>query len=291
MGTLNVILHGSMVFRRNRDDEGRITSIDALIPKFENHTVRAGNWLAETTLRPGRTYTLQGVDEADVSPDYDLPDPAENMVFPGVVRSDQELWAKDLLYATIHLKRPRDVTTLIKADVGLNQFRGAHADRVKPQPDGDRIKIANVQVFTYPFKRESAIELDNHLWEPVLTGSGDDETVNLHIFAGHEATPDPGEFDGAFRACAELFQIDKEVLDVGLPGPLEFDEKGTRPNGVSNEEMEDLAGRTRRLERLGRLRKNNSELTLISQLWFGFDPVDPENTELCGNGQNNGRRG
>ena len=46
MGTLNVILHGSMVFRRNHNDEGRIVSIDALIPQFKNNSVRAGNWLA-----------------------------------------------------------------------------------------------------------------------------------------------------------------------------------------------------------------------------------------------------
>jgi hypothetical protein len=288
MGTLNVILHGSMVFRRSWDDKNRITSIDALIPKFENHVVRAGNWLAETTLSPGKQYTLKGVDEADLSPDYDLPHPADNLEFPGVVRSDKELWDKDLLYATIHLGRPRDVTTLIMAGVKADQFEGTDARKVQPQPHMDRIKIANVQVFTYHFDRDSAISLDDHLWEPVFTGSGNDEAVNLHIFAGHEATAKPREFDDAFRACAELFEIDGRVLDLGLPGPVVFGEKGTRPDGVINEEMEDLSGRTRRLERLGRLQKNNSQLTLISQLWFGFDPVDPENTELCGHGQNDG---
>ena len=288
MGTLNVILHGSMVFRRSWDDKNRITSIDALIPKFENHVVRAGNWLAETTLSPGKQYTLKGVDEADLSPDYNLPNPCNNMVFPGVVRSDNELWDKDLLYATIHLKRPRAVTTLIMADVKPDQFHGKDADKVRPQKDCDRVKIANVQVFTYHFDRDSAVYLDDHLWEPVFTGSGDDVAVNLHIFAGHEATPEPDEFDGAFRACAELFEIHGDVLDLRLPGPVGFDEKGDRPKGVFDEEMEDLSGRTRRLERLGRLQKSKSQQTLISQLWFGFDPVDPENTEVCGHGQNDG---
>jgi hypothetical protein len=292
METLNVILHGSIVFRRNRDPNTKaITSIDALIPRFKNHAVRAGNWLAETTLRdeielePDKIqkpaeYRLRGVKD-DPAKNYDFPKSSENFVFPGKLKSGKPL--SDLLHSIIHLGRPRMVTTLLTGAIASHQFTGK---RSHIQPARSR-KIANIQVFTYDFEDDAQVLLEHHLWEPVFTGPADAKTVNLHIFAGHESTPEPDEFDGAFRACSRLFQLDGTELDLGLQGPVAFkgDKATPIPVGVLTEELEDLSGRSRRLESLGRLRKNNTELTLISQLWLGFNPVDDESKELCGDGQ------
>jgi hypothetical protein len=281
-GTLNVILHGTIVYQRIRDIQNRITSIHALIPQFDDHTVRAGNWLAETTLRPGE-YTLRGAQDKALSPEYNFPDSRENLVFPGSIRADLQPGIGDL-YARIILGRPNSVTTLRRAKVERRNFAGSASTLLN-----DEGQIANIQVFTYHFDDDAALSLEKHLWEPVFSGKGnnggeDKTTINLHVIAEHELTANDGEFTSSFDACVRLFELNGAPLNLTFkpPGPP-FTEKGNRPDGVSLEEMEGLASRTRRLERLGRLQKDHAP-ALINQLWFDFNPSDPD-VVACGGGK------
>ena len=282
-GTLNVILHGTIVYQLLRDEENRITRINALIPQFAEHVVRAGNWLAETTLQRN-DYTLTGVNLHPLSAAYDFPEREKNLVFPGQFRVG--LTPGDpRLYARIDLGRPNRVRSLRRSQIGPGKFYGVDSGTLATVGT----QIASIQVFIYHFEDDMALRLEDHLWEPVFTDNDDEcgedkTTVNLHIFAEHERPYGISEFLGSINACVNLFQTDSRDIDLrfNLPAPS-FTIKGNVPDGVATEEMEALVSRTRRLERLGRLQKDHVP-ALIDQLWFDFDPADPDR-DVCGGGR------
>ncbi|MBI3681958.1 MAG: hypothetical protein HY235_16370 [Acidobacteria bacterium] len=271
MATLNVILHGTIVFKRNRDRAGNVTSIDALIPTFTDHVFNAGSFLAETYLQPGN-YSLEGVEPEEARPD--VLKLGENMVFPGSIR-DGLVPGRDPLHAKIDLKLPRSVRTMRRARLERAMFRGRDRDDLDLQ-----MQMANIQIFTYTIRRFQDLMLDNHPWVPVQG-----ECVNLHIIAEHDRTSGiaSDEFTRSFDAMVSLF-LNRNGLDLDLKmdGPVPFTLLGDRPPCVSREELEALAPRTARLERLGRLQTENTP-ALISQLWFDFNPDDPD-APTCGDG-------
>ncbi len=274
-GELHVLLHGTFAFFVNQD--GRV---EALIPNVKNHVVRAGNWLAETILKPGE-YCLEGVDKGTLG--NNVLDPERNVILSGV-RPTEETPSGDkdaLLYARLDLGRPARVSSMLRAKVPKADFTGRDKSKIKVINGTNQVEIATLQVFTYKFSGDAGVLLDKHPWEPAFSG-GKTKTINLHIFSATETEHPHGHVSDAFNACLKLFKdagSNGEVrLKLNLHRPSPATELGDRPAGVVAEEMEDLTPRMRRIALLGRMKKDSRDLT---NLWFDNEPLSPD-PATCG---------
>jgi hypothetical protein len=256
---LNVILHGTFAYI---DDED-VDFIDALIPLPKpddgvDHVFRAGNWLGETELRPG-TYKLEGV-----KPGADQLDERSNLIFRnGCVRRPLD---PARVHARLIFPRPQKIWSLRLAKVDLKTR--------PPYLKGDQ--GAALQVFTYeidsdPLMRLQKISddekevLTGHYWEPVFTGN----YASLHFFSAEDHPDDPAHTSRVFQATSALLGItDIELNEVHRARGIEDKDL---PPGVIAEETEDLAARTLRIARLGRLRRQNADL---NQAWYGNEALD-----------------
>jgi hypothetical protein len=262
---LNVILHGTIAYI---DKEG-VGFIDALIPLPKpddgvDHVFRAGNWLGETELRPG-TYKLEGVKEGK-----DHLDDSKNLIFQNACpRRPRD---PDTEYARLIFPRPERISSLRLAEVDLKtkpaSLKGDHAAA---------LHAAALQVFTYEIDREPAlrlqrikdddenIELPGHYWEPIFTG----DYASLQIFSAEDHPDDPAHTSRAFlKIVALVGATDLELIKVHRARQIQVQDL---PPGVIADETEDLAARTLRIARLGRLRRQKADL---DQAWYGNEALD-----------------
>jgi hypothetical protein len=244
-GKLNVLLHGAIAFVKEE------TQIQALIPRFDHHVYRAGNWLAETDLR-GRSedceesvvYKLFGVERADK---VDIP--ADNLVL-----KFEGLPPKPVPYATIKFPLPSKITSLRIVKVDSSYF--THREDLA-HPGAEQQHMATLQVFTYGIDKENELRLGGekgggHYWEPAFT----ENYVNLHIFASEDHFYKPSNAREDIEECLQLLGVETRLNTQFLPAGDSPDPR-LLPDGVAAEETESLRIRTQRMARLGRLIKQN----------------------------------
>jgi hypothetical protein len=282
-GTLNVILHGTFAYYIH---EGENKRIDALIPHVPEHVVRAGNWLGETTLAPGRTYSLEGVEPPDNPRDMDV---GHNLVLNNV-QPATDTPSPDPnggpLYAILDLKRPHGIFSMRRAKLPPKDFGKTECNL----PQNWAGEICTMQVFSYRFKDDAKLLLKNHPWEPAFAGVRDgqgkrhDVTINLHIFSSTEQDHPHTHVSQAFNKCIKLFRGVNLTLNLTRAAPA--NDVGVLPPGVLNEETEDLTHRMRRLAQLGRMKKDDRDL---NQLWFKSDDLSESDPATCGSPAGNGK--
>lgn len=262
-GTLNVIFHGSITIYDS--GQGKYP-IQALLPKnapkeaakCDRHVYRAGNWLGETELAPGR-YTLLGATGGEAHFDRQT-----NLILKS------KKFEPAGAYATISFPRPQAIASLRVATVPFGAFNAKEAKALKLDEEG--VRLAMLHVFTYPFNDDNDLRLaniendsDGHYWEPAPNGN----YINLHIFCSEDRFSTPSQASADFKACTALLGL---KLQLEHPEPSTAASDDIRlPAGVIAEETEDLPFRTLRMARLGRLVSQKGD---ANRAWSGNDALD-----------------
>ncbi len=260
---LNLIFHGTFVFVEDQK-QGEIR---ALIPDIGHHSRRAGNWLGETELAPG-SYVLGGTDPNGYGVTFD-----EKL---NLILNFEKLTIAQEPYATLILPLPRKITSLRVAEIPRNLFEPP--DLALKLGLKEKEHMATLQVLTYSFKTDDQLLLKfqgkdgGHYWEPVFTG----DCINLHIFSAEDHHQGPSLSTEDFDACVALLGTPLRLRSALSPGGI--DEDVTLPAGLRAEETEDLAPRTARMARVGRLLKQNGDL---NQAWYKNDALDKD-PPACG---------
>jgi hypothetical protein len=261
-GKLNVIFHGAFTFDESKEPD----RILALMPRMGHHVYRAGSWLAETEVR-GRTTSEEVVYELlGVKPGTEnfKPEQNRNVMVKPQGQSDPE----KAPYATLKFPLPNKITSLRVAEIPRRDFTFPEELVV----DSDPQHIATLQVFTYDIEDQNTLSLkaqdgDGHYWEPVFTGN----YINLHIFSAEDHYHKPSNAKEDFNECAKLVGGVKLRLQTRSLRASGIVDAGQLPAGVVEEETEDLALRTMRMDRLGRLIRQNGDANLA---WYGNDAMD-----------------
>jgi hypothetical protein len=256
-------MHGTFAYI----DKKGVPFIDALIPAPDpnegvDHVVRAGNWLGETEVRPG-TYMLRGVKTGI----HGL-DASRNLIFENGCRRRPRNPIRE--YARFIFPRPKNIYSLRLAKVELKTDAKIKAPRLKGNVG------ASLQIFTYEVDNDQALclqrisddeknDCSGHFWEPVFIG----EYASLQMFSAEDHPDDPDHTSRVFqRVSALLGDKRMELNEAHRAVGIADDEL---PPGVIAEETEDLAARTLRIARLGRLRRQNADL---NQAWYGNEALD-----------------
>lgn len=270
-GTLNVLLHGAFTFVHDKINHCLV----AAIPKLDQHAYRAGNWLAETELRGDTTYHLVGVKKADTL--------KFNRRRNVLVRfGAEQLSTNPVPYAILNFPYPKTIKSLRTANVARNLFTHAE-DLIGPKRSKNVQQMATLQIFTYDILNENKLKLkaddgDGHYWEPAFTRRfnharsqlGTQDFTNLHIFSSEEYYYRPSNTREDFNECVALLGAKLRLKTRFLPAG-EIPNEGELPDGVAPQETEDLAPRTLRMARLGRLIVENGDANLA---WRGNDALD-----------------
>jgi hypothetical protein len=259
-GTLNVLLHGTFAY--NEEPEG----ITAYIPVIDHHVYRAGHWLGETDLVKGE-YKLEGVRDEVKADQFDM---SKNLILKPLPDK------KNPAHATLNLGKPRKITSLRVAPIKKTDF-DPPAARAELLSTSDTLHIATLQIFSYDIADESGLRLQaakgrGHYWEPVFSG----DFVNLHIFSEEDHYDQPSFGDKDLLSALNVLGSEINHVNVKPARRLEPDE--TLPEGVRPEETEDLAPRTKRMARLGRLVAQYGD---PNQAWYPNDALD-EDPPACG---------
>lgn len=265
---LFVVFHGLFAFFQRRkartievyipDLRETCRTVSGTVEVYSPHAHRAGNWLAETEIWPGAELTLQGVTPGDA-----VIDRKRNIILKGPNRRSAVP-----AYARILFPLPAEVIPLREIPVRLGiDIAGKSVDRLR----GNR--LASIPVFRYDVPDIALLRLGKHPWLPAAVG----DAVTLHVFAEPE-TPQGAEHSHyEFAKAFELF----EGVDLRLAAPLILPRiEDPRIEGLSPEELEDLMPRTRRMAKLGRLRKANGNL---ADAWNDAIPFG-ENPTACSGG-------
>ena len=263
---LNVIFHGAFAFLEEEKEQ----RIRAMIPVIAQHAYRAGNWLGETLLSRG-TYELKGVTRGRAS-QFNI---KQNLI----VKSKKPA-AKPQPYATLFFPLPRKITSLRTAKVPTDSFTNPQHLLEK----GKEQHISILQIFTYNFKNANELLLKSanggHYWEPVMQAKKKkdriEHSVNLHIFSVEDCVDEPFQASD-FKRCAELLDSNVRLASKCAYQPSGIAD-GDLPYGVTAAETEDLAPRTLRLARLGRLVSQGDD---ANQAWYEDDALDDE-PPACG---------
>jgi hypothetical protein len=259
---LNVILHGTFAYIDSADD-----FIDALVPKRSedvDHVFRAGNWLAETQLQEG-TYKLEGVRTGEAHLNAE-----SNLIF------ENDFPRRHLDPKTEHAK------LILPRPERISSLRLAKVDFMTRPANLNGNYGAAIQVLTYYVENEQILrlqrksdnekeDLSGHYWEPVFTGG----YANLHIFSAEDHPDDPEHTSRAFDKIAGLLGL--EGVQLGSVHYVKGIQEQDLPTGVIADETEDLARRTMRMARLGRLRRQSADL---SQTWHENEALDG-NPDAC----------
>ena len=275
-GTLNVLLHGTFLF--DHSEEGEVT---AYIPGFKDEVVRAGNWLAETTLRSGEhRLNVVGAQTAEQRK-TPRPNPEHNLIFYRRLKA-QEPSETGPLYATIALGKPLRITSLRRAAIPSEAFVVPGTNEPSADLPADyRGRMSTSHVLSYDFDDDAEVFLTNHSWEPMLQRIGETSVINLHVLSSHETDRGHEHVSEAFAHLVALLEVDIQMRTERPPVPDDLDAE--LPDGIIAEEAEDLPRRNRRLARLARMRKDDRDL---NQLWFkaeGLNSGDPTNCPSCWN--------
>jgi hypothetical protein len=278
---LNVIFHGTFVFRRTARHylekgiekvDARTEGIEVLIPFVATHRYRAGNWLGETTLEGGDGEALAIYELTGVEPGRAWLSDEHNLILRNrPLRRGVALHNR--LHAKLLIPLPHSVVTPRRAPVGNNFNQKALL------PRDYRGNVGTLQIFTYTFRSDAALKIagnlkiggkvHGHPWEPAFTGFGL-STVNLHVVAAHEHDEDADEVQTAFRNSMDLYNLPLRLRGTGIRGEIQV---GELPAGVLPEECEDLHLRTRRMAQMGRMKKDGRDM---NQLWFPSEAFDSE---------------
>ena len=100
--------------------------------------------------------------------------------------------------------------------------------------------------------------------------------MNLHIFSVEDCVGEPFQA-GDFNECAKLLGTDVKLARKRAYQPSGIT-AGELPYGVTSAETEDLAPRTQRMARLGRLVSQGDN---ANQAWYKDDALDTE-PPTCG---------
>jgi hypothetical protein len=272
VGKLNVFLHGTFAFYETAN------SFTAFAPLLEHHVFRAGNWLGETELQGGE-YTLTGVDDTLESDDFALS--VSNNLLIRIPDRDRVAAAEPLPHIILRFPRPLSIASLRVASIRKSQFlpEAAQAEFVSAS---DTLHVATLQILTFDILDEANLRLRRgdgpagHFWEPVFSG----DFVNLHIFAqeDHHERPSFAASDllATLRILGSKIEKIRGVLiakGIASGDPI--------PDGVKPEETEDLAPRTRRMARLGRLVLQKGD---PNQAWYRNDALDDDPPACGGSG-------
>jgi hypothetical protein len=164
-------------------------------------------------------------------------------------------------YARLILPRPEKISSLRLAKVDLKtrplSLKGDYA--------------AALQVFAYEIDSDPLLslqrisddgkdDLPGHFWEPIFTG----DYASLQIFSTEDHPDDPAHTSRVFQKVSALLGVTNIALNE-VHRARGIDENDLPP-GVIAEETEDLAARTLRIARLGRLRRQKADL---NQAWYG----------------------
>ena len=281
---LNVIFHGSFVFV-DRGDE-----IHVRIPNLPQHAITAGNWLGETKLMPG-TYRLDGVvhGKAGFNAERNL------------ILHYKELPSEPAPYATIVFPKPAGIQSLRVAPLPKDSLEAVDAKDSHAQKEVQRLnaaehRIATMQVFTYAIDNVKRLALssapkgkpdpsvvDGHYWEPVVVpGKDHTDFANLHIYSTEDHYQDPFQAED-FAQCAATMGVKLKLRNPyqasRIPEQSFALPEERLPPGVNARETEDLAARTKRMARLGRLACLTEGDT--NDAWFEDDALDDATME-CG---------
>ena len=251
-GTLNVLLHGA--FTLIPGDK----QILALMPTLEDHVYRAGSWLAETELRSA-TYRLEGVKEGTTCKfDRD-----KNLL----VKFSGKPPNSSTFYASIIFPQAKSIQSLRVLEVDTQFFSRADDLCVK----GDKQHITSLQVLSYDIADENKLALkaekgEDHHWQPAFAGG----YLNLHITSSEDHYHKPSNAHLDFTKCVELLGSNLKMKTRFLPASG-IEAFTAPPAGVATQETEDLALRTLRMARLGRLVVQGGD---ANQAWHGNDALD-----------------
>lgn len=240
---LFVVFHGLFAFFQRRkaqtievympDLRETRRTVSGTVEVYSPHVYRAGHWLGETEVWPGADLTLQGV-----TPGTAVIDRKRNIILKGPNRRSAVP-----AYARIVFPLPAEVIPLREIPVRLGvDIVGTSIDRLRGT------NLASIPVFRYDVPDVASLRLGKHPWVPAAVN----DTVTLHVFAEPE-TPQGAEHSHyEFAKAFELF----EGVDLRLAAPVTLpDVKPPYPPGLNGEELEDLAPRSRKMAKLGRLRK------------------------------------
>jgi len=268
---LNILFHGTFAFIQEE------AQISALIPHISQHSIRAGNWLGETELAGGdATYTLAGV-TADPRGRFDR---RRNLFL-----KYRKLPDSPKPYATLIFPRPASIASLRVAAAPRNLF----ADPTDLVGEDNDLHIATLQVFTYDIgiksvnklRLESAGGRGGHYWEPTFQTRPKNGatilTINLHIFSTEDHYVEPYQAND-FNRCAEMIGAKVALKPEAAYQTDSIDPNEKLPDGVAPQETEELALRTQRMARLGRLVCQNGD---PNQAWYEDDALDGGSPE-CG---------
>jgi hypothetical protein len=257
-GTLNVLLHGA--FTLIPGDK----QILALMPTLEDHVYRAGSWLAETELRSA-TYRLEGVKEGTTCK-FDR----DKNLF---VKFNGKQPDSSTLYASFVFPLAKSIKSLRVLEVDTQFFSRADDLCVK----GDNQHMTGLQVLSYDIADENKLGLraekgEDHHWQPAFAGG----YLNLHIISSEDHYHKPSNAHLDLAKCVELLGSNLKLKTRFLPASG-IEACSVPPPGVAPEEMEDLALRTLRMARLGRLVVQHGD---ANQAWHGNDALDG-NPKTC----------
>jgi hypothetical protein len=267
---LNVIFHGAFAFL----EEEKQQRIRVMIPVIAGHEYRAGNWLGETRLRRGM-YELKGVTPGRVS---------QFNAGRNLIVSSKKPAARPLPYATLFFPLPDKIKSLRTAKVPTSDFTNRRHLLVKRKKQ----HISTLQIFTYNFTSANELLLQSanggHYWEPVMQAKKKkkgkkyeiERSINLHIFSVEDCVDEPFQA-GDFRKCAQLLGSTVNLKSQCAYQPSAIANTDL-PYGVIAAETEDLAPRTLRLARLGRLVSQGDN---ANQAWYKDDALDDQ-PPTCG---------
>lgn len=247
---LNVIFHGLCVFVERKTD------IAVFLPNMgDEHVYRAGTWLAETSLKRGSEFVLDGVKSGRA-----LFDRQKYLFIPNLRRSRKQPFVRMTFPRPLEIFQLRPVTL-------QDKLSGATASKLPSR------EWATQTVFRYEVGDLGALRLGEHPWVPAFVG----DTANLHIYAEPEVGQDLGHSRREFEKGVELFKdVSLTLNTVPLVPPVE---KENLPKGVSAVELDDLIPRSRRLALMGRFQKTARSLDLV---WDDTEPFGGS-PSACGN--------
>src|SRR5690348_9327546 len=148
-GRLYVFLDGLQIV----DQRG--TELEVVMPDVPGHVQRAGSWLDETDIAPGKELRLRGVVPGTKIFPVD-PDPAACTIhLQGTALTPRKR------AATIWLPKARTILSLCHATVPQPDYVVETADGRTPWRD-----VAAIHVLVYDYADENEVILDGHEWEP-----------------------------------------------------------------------------------------------------------------------------
>lgn len=278
-GTLYVFLHGLWVVSEGPNNNIPADKIEIVLPEVPGHVYKAGSWLIETEIESTAPLELIGVTPGNGT--FVEPPPRSSLIVSLTGCSLTPFGRA----ATLIMPRP---ATPILQLLHARDPRGGYV--VKRTDTGETwLRVATVQVLTYPYADENEVALKGHYWEPCTTGGA----MSLHIISTQEGPISLAHEIDTTRALQQVingypgldfaqpifpaaWQDNNNPTDFGDLRPLaaqgdQFIVTNSGEFAFSQAELEYTSARTARLGRLGRLKQQGSP---ISGLWHEGDPLD-----------------